>query len=120
MSEKYTREPSLEKYDRYTPNGDVVDDFDLEKGSTDSPAYVSPPPNGQLSKDDTITKVLEVNGFHRHKEKAGPGHTDAERVEYISEITAAGEKKFHKLTWFQLVIVLVVTAVALGTLSMPT
>lgn len=118
MSEKYTREPSIEKYDRYTPNGDVVDDLDLEKGHSATPAYVSQP-NGQLSKDDTITKVLEVNGFHRHKEKTDPGHTDADRVEYISEVTAAGEQKFHKLTWFQLVIVLVVTAVALGTLSMP-
>lgn len=116
MSEKYAREPSIEKYDGYTPTSDVVDD--IEKGNGQVPAYVSQP-DGQLSKDDTITKVLEVNGFHRHKEKMEPGETGADRVEYISEVTAHGEKKFHKLTWFQLVIVLVVTAVALGTLSMP-
>lgn len=67
-----------------------------------------------LSKDDTITAVLEVNGYHRHDQVG-----DIEKVGYISEVTEAGEHKFHKLSWFQLVIVLVVAAVALGTLSMP-
>lgn len=67
-----------------------------------------------LSKDDTITAILEVNGYDRH-DQAG----DIEKVGYISEVTEAGEQKFHKLSWFQLTIVLLVTAVALGTLSMP-
>lgn len=116
MSDRHTRESSLEKHDGYTPSGDVVD---LEKGAHSSlPAYVGRPTDDP-SKDNTIAKVLEVNGLRpKHKEKAKA--TDADRVEYISEITAAGERKFHKLTWFQLVVVLVVTAVALGTLSMPT
>lgn len=62
-----------------------------------------------MSKNDAVTRILAVN--HQHG--------GAEKVEYISDLTAAGEAKFHKLGWQQLVVVLIVTAVALGTLSMP-
>jgi hypothetical protein len=44
---------------------------------------------------------------------------EAERVEYLSDRTEAGEVKFHKLGWLQLVVVLIVEAIALGSLSLP-
>lgn len=88
---------------KHHPDVAVVEDIDIKVSAT-----------GQ-SKEDTVTAVLEVNGYKRHDD----GTADIEKVGYISEITEAGEHKFHKLSWFQLVIVLVVAAVALGTLSMP-
>ncbi|TXT12652.1 uncharacterized protein COLE_03062 [Cutaneotrichosporon oleaginosum] len=53
-----------------------------------------------FAKDETITRVRE-------------------KVEYLADVAEDGEVKFHKLSWLQLTIVLIVTAVALGTLSMP-
>ncbi|GMK58828.1 hypothetical protein CspeluHIS016_0602700 [Cutaneotrichosporon spelunceum] len=47
------------------------------------------------------------------------GMTQEQKEEYISDVTQDGKVKFNKLSWLQLTIVLVVTAVALGTLSMP-
>jgi hypothetical protein len=45
--------------------------------------------------------------------------TEAERQEYLSETIIAGEEKYHKLGWIQLVVVLIVEAIALGALSLP-
>jgi hypothetical protein len=104
---------------------DIVEDIDEKPTET--------PPSEQqghhLSKDETITAVLEVNGYGRESRRGSRRlsrrfsepefRTDVERVDYISRVTEDGEHKFHKLTWQQLVIVLVVAAVALGTLSMP-
>lgn len=45
--------------------------------------------------------------------------TEAERQEYLSATVEAGEKKYHKLGWIQLVVVLIVEAIALGALSLP-
>lgn len=105
----------MEKFETSTPSDDVVDVSDIEKGG----GGATPPHHAPLSKDDTITQVLEVQGYHRHPDNKEPGHTDVDMVQYISEVTEAGEKKFHKLSWFQLTVVLTVAAVALGTLSMP-
>ncbi|KLT46411.1 hypothetical protein CC85DRAFT_314616 [Cutaneotrichosporon oleaginosum] len=66
----------------------------------DEKPTVTPPDAEHMSKEETVTAVLE-------------------RVDYISKVTEDGEAKFHKLTWQQLVVVLIVCAVALGTLSMP-
>ncbi|GMK56079.1 hypothetical protein CspeluHIS016_0211350 [Cutaneotrichosporon spelunceum] len=85
----------------------------------------------QLSKDETITAVLEINGYEREGRRSRRGSrlgrrlsapdfaNDIERVQYISEVTEEGEKRFNRLTWKQLVVILIVCAVALGTLSMP-
>lgn len=96
------------------------------------------------SKDDTVTRVLEVPGHDRQRRMSsygggrrgsmgviqGPagrrmsinptaGMSELEKVEYFADVTEDGEVKFHKLNWVQLTVVLIVTAVALGTLSMP-
>lgn len=45
--------------------------------------------------------------------------TEAERQEYLSDTVIAGEQKYHQLGWIQLVVVLIVEAIALGALSLP-
>lgn len=126
------RRDSTEKYD----NGDVTV-LDGEKGQYgNNHGHVA-------SKDETVTRVLEANGYRRRQSSVGAygrrkssygiiapegrrmslhptaGMTDIEKVEFIAEVTEDGEEKFHKMSWIQLVVVLIVTAVALGTLSMP-
>lgn len=39
--------------------------------------------------------------------------------DYMMEKQAEGAEKFHKLGWLQLVVVLIVEAIALGSLSIP-
>ncbi|BEJ15411.1 hypothetical protein CspHIS471_0500160 [Cutaneotrichosporon sp. HIS471] len=102
-------------------NKDIIEDIDEKQTVT--------PSNNHLSKDETITAVLEVNGYERGSRHGSRRFSrrfsqpdfgnDIERVQYISEVTEEGEKKFNRLTWKQLVIILIVCAVALGTLSMP-
>jgi hypothetical protein len=97
--------------------------------------------NGRYSKDDGVTRVVSVNRERRMSSYGGgrrgsmgviqgpPGRrmslnptlgmTEMEKEEYYSDVKEDGEVKFHKLSWIQLTVVLVVTAVALGTLSMP-
>lgn len=136
------RRESIEKYDTppETPSGDItVADPNSEKFANNGRAHSHSHNQRARSKDDTITQVLEVNGLARHQSHQSrgmsipasltgarrkslhptAGMSDAEKVEFISDIIEDGERKFHKLTWFQLVIVLTVSAVALGTLSMP-
>lgn len=125
------RKDSSEKYDSH--HGDITTlDGENEK------IYGRRP-----TKDETVTRVLEANGYGRRESSVGAygrrkssygiiapegrrmslhptaGMTDIEKVEFITEVTEDGEKKFHKMSWIQLVVVLIVTAVALGTLSMP-
>lgn len=45
--------------------------------------------------------------------------TEAEKVEYLSHQVEHGEKKYKQLGWLQLVVVLIVEAIALGSLSLP-
>jgi len=71
---------------------------------------------------DTPTKQeknradVDVRPAHGHSLKH---MTEAERTEYLSETVVAGEKKYHQLGWIQLVVVLIVEAIALGALSLP-
>ncbi|BEI83569.1 hypothetical protein CcaverHIS002_0401730 [Cutaneotrichosporon cavernicola] len=100
--------------------------------------------NGKYSKDEADMHAEDVNGYNRQRRMSsygggrrtslgvieGPpgrrmslhptaGMTEAEKAEYVADVTEDGKVKFNKLSWLQLTIVLVVTAVALGTLSMP-
>lgn len=95
----------------------------------DEKQAVTSPSNDHMTKDETITTVLEINGYGSESRRGSRRfsrrfsepdfRSDVERVDYISKVTEDGEKKFHRLTWKQLVVVLIVCAVALGTLSMP-
>lgn len=49
--------------------------------------------------------------------KDGPGAQ--EDYDYLAEKEAQGAAKFHKLGWIKLVVVLIVEAIALGSLSIP-
>lgn len=45
--------------------------------------------------------------------------SEAEKLEYLSSQVEHGEQKYNKLGWVQLVVVLIVEAIALGSLSLP-
>lgn len=101
------------KQDYYTSGADIVD-----IDEKDSLPY-EPEQGAHLSKDETVAKVLEVHDGHHHHRKLGHHDRDVDRVRNISELIEDGERKYHKLSWWRLYIVMLVSAVALGTLSMP-
>lgn len=45
--------------------------------------------------------------------------TEEERQEYLEATVEHGENKYKRLGWLQLVVVLIVEAIALGSLSLP-
>lgn len=66
------------------------------------------------AKDNADVSVHAIGHGKSYKDMS-----EAERQDYLSDTVAAGEKKFHKLGWIQLVVVLIVEAIALGALSLP-
>ncbi|BEI85855.1 hypothetical protein CcaverHIS002_0601420 [Cutaneotrichosporon cavernicola] len=77
---------------------------DIEKGDT------SPAPTAKADKVDGEVHVRPAKTKHM---------TEADKVEYLNHQVEHGEQKFHKLGWVQLVVILIVEAIALGSLSLP-
>lgn len=76
----------------------------------------SAPATGSNDKSDKNAGAVTISAASNKKEK---DMSEAERQEYYSELVIDGEKKYHKLGWVQLVVVLIVEAIALGSLSLP-
>lgn len=82
-------------------------------------------PKNDIESSAASTTAPTKGEKHRHNVDVRPaGHdmknmTEAERQEYLSATVIAGEEKYHKLGWVQLVVVLIVEAIALGALSLP-
>lgn len=82
----------------------------------------------QAEKDMFEVHVMEAGDHDHHLGRRTSRHhslhpeanmTEAERQEYMSELVLHGEQKYHKLGWFKLLIVLILQAIALGSLSLP-
>lgn len=66
-------------------------------------------------KKNDANVTVEAAGTH----KSWRQMNEIERTGYLSDVVETGEKKYHKLGWVQLVVVLIVEAIALGSLSLP-
>ena len=78
-----------------------------------SPAH-SIQQDGKLSSKEKATTDVEEGVTTHHK-----GPQERRDYDYMVEKQTHGAEKYHKLGWVQLVVVLIVEAIALGSLSMP-
>lgn len=111
-----TRSPSQTTLGRESDNAPSGKEPDVVPvpglGAKNASAESTPPHD----KDKSSANVT-VMAAHPHK--AFKEMNEIERSEYLSEVVEDGEHKYHKLGWVQLVVVLIVEAIALGSLSLP-
>lgn len=97
---------------------------DSDNGQYMKEADVEPVPIGQTGTDMHPVTGKEKADANVSVQAAGTHKSfkhmnEIERSEYLSDMVETGEKKYHKLGWVQLVVVLIVEAIALGSLSLP-
>ncbi|KAK4173710.1 amino-acid permease [Triangularia setosa] len=82
-------------------------------------AEITPSPGGRLTEKEKTT-VLEPTGSGRASSVEGDvrANRDAD-YDFERQKMAEGDAAFHQLGWKRLTVVLIVTAVALGSLSLP-
>lgn len=85
--------------------------------SDDHHATQSPP--SPLGEDDSKKKGGSSDVQEGTSPTFGKGPQQGQTYDYYNEKEAQGAQKFHKLGWIKLVVVLIVEAIALGSLSMP-
>jgi hypothetical protein len=84
-------------------------------------AAVNPAPHSNFSEKKTIPYGAQDSGVltPQSDDEVGEVRTTAGMNDYEKQKVAEGEAHFHQLGWKRLTVVLVVTAVALGSLSLP-
>lgn len=73
---------------------------------------------GDLERGERSPKPDKADGAVRVR-PAKSKMTEVDKVEYLTHQVESGEHKYHQLGWIQLVVVLIVEAIALGSLSLP-
>lgn len=81
------------------------------QADTPKPQDAEAPPE-KRRKDGADVQVQPAGKAYKHM-------SEAERQEYLSDAIVGGEAKYHQLGWLQLVVILIVEAIALGALSLP-
>jgi hypothetical protein len=90
--------------------------------SPDGSRSATPKPDADLEKGDPRNggeKSGKVDGAVSVRPAKHKHMTEADKIEYLNHQVEHGEQKYHKLGWIQLVVILIVEAIALGSLSLP-
>lgn len=111
---------------RDTPSATSTVAASSDHGDFNKEADVETVPAGRFGNRNKVEPVpaKDKTDANVSVQPAGPHKSfkhmnEIERSEYLSEKVETGEKKYHKLGWIQLVVVLIVEAIALGSLSLP-